>query len=110
MPGALWHGFDPQSEPSAQEWIEQPSRIRALLLNRFDVKPQSGKRLGKKFEIIGAGGRARRILIDLLLAHLQELVGLGQAEHLQRALDLTRVTPESGQLTALAGIAEKRVK
>ena len=46
----------------------------------------------------------------MLLAKLEELVGLVQAEHLQRSRDLLAIVRERRQIGAFGVIAEKRVE
>ena len=90
---------------------DQALAVRPLLLDRLDVEPETRQRLGEQLEIVvvDLGGRVG-VGLDLLLAQREQVLGLVEAQHAQRAAHLHAVARERGELAALRVVAEERVE
>ena len=89
----------------------QTIAIGTLLLDRFDKKSETGQRLGEKLELVVRNQRVgRRVTLDLLLAHSDQTLGIGEPEHVQRAAYLLAVLRKRRELATLRVVAEKSIQ
>src|ERR1043165_3227245 len=97
--------------PAREQWRNQAMRVAALLLDRLEVELQAAQRLRQKIELIAGNlGLGHRVSVDALVAEREESIGLVEAEHAQRAMNLPALLGERCERRSLGFIAQEFIE